>query len=294
MRLPSQSLNLFVALMLSGTASVEAAPPPWTEDLLGLTGTATVFDTPVVRDALQSPAPPGNLEQLTLAAGYRPWAGARLWLLSQEGQKLLPARADTVLKQEMDRRGLVIDKPPDGQAAVLSALLAKPGADRRALAAFFSSQGIDGVVVLSAAASSPLRWQLIMPEMTLTGALESGGRQYLPHVWAENLALQWQWPGLKQAALVQIRGINGFSGFKLAETALGTVCRQVRLLRIQGDAVSFACQTGAQGAVPEQTGNLPLVPLPLADHGLDDMILMGRQLSARSAVYQWQATGANP
>ena len=103
---------------------------------------------------------------------------------------------------------------------------------------------------------------------------------------------QWQWPGLRQASLISIQGIHGFAAFKLAETALGTLCKSTRLLRIEGETVTFACQTGPQATVPEKTGNLPLQVAPLADHGLDDTILMGRQLSGRTAVYRWQANGS--
>lgn len=274
--------------VLVAASHAAAVTPVWTEDFLGLTGTVTVFDSPVVRDLLLSGESPGNLEKLALAAGYRPWAGARLWLLeAADKQKPVPVEPDAILGPELDRRGLVIEKKvPAASLTALYALMHNLTADRSALAAFLASAQIDGFVVLSR--GSPLQWQLVLPDLTLSGVMEPGGRKYLPHVWAENLALQWQWPGLRQAALLHIRNINSFSDFKTAETALGTICRSTRLLRIEADTVSFACQSGPQAAVPERTGNLPLQSVPLTDNGLDDMILMGRQLSGRSAVYRWQ------
>ena len=291
--MPFSSLKpILPVLWLTIGSAASAAPPVWAEDLLGLTGTVTVFDAPVIRQALATDAPPGNLEKLALAAGYRPWAGARLWMLeSAEKQKLSPISPDSVLKAELDRRGLVIENTvAPGAVTAFFNLMHGLTADRAPLVAFLASSGIDGVVLVSR--TNPLQWQLVMSDATISGSLEPGGRKYLPHIWAENLALQWQWPGLRQASLISIQGIHGFAAFKLAETALGTLCKSTRLLRIEGETVTFACQTGPQAAVPEQTGNLPLQAAPLADHGLDDTILMGRQLCGRTAVYRWQANGS--
>lgn len=278
--------------LLTASGAACATPPVWAEDLLGLTGTVTVFDAPVVRQAMESGDQPGNLEGLARAAGYRPWAGARLWLLeSAEKQKPAPLKPDSVLKGELDRRGLVIvDNVPQASLDAFVRLMQGLKQERAPLAAFLSGSGVDGVIVVSR--GNPIQWQLIMPDATVSGSLDSGGRKYLPHLWAESLALQWQWPGLGQASLLTIRGIHGFAAFKLAETALGTVCKSTRLLRIEGGTVTFACHSGLQATVPEHTGSLPIRPAPLADHGLDDMILMGRQLSGRTALYDWLAGGS--
>ncbi|RZU45317.1 hypothetical protein EV700_2136 [Fluviicoccus keumensis] len=283
---PRFLLSGLCLLVAAGHAAAET--PVWTEDFLGLTGTATVFDSPVVRDVLLSGSSPGNLEKLALTAGYRPWAGGRLWLLeAADKQKPVPIEPDAILKPELDRRGLVVErKVPAASLTALYAVMHNLTADRSALTAFLATAQIDGIVVLSR--GMPLQWQLILPDLTLSGVIEPAGKKYLPHVWAENMALQWQWPGLRQASLVHIGNINSFTDFKTAETALGTICRSTRLLRIEGDTVSFACQSGPQAAVPERTGNLPLQAVPLIDNGLDDMILMGRQLSDRSAVFRWQ------
>jgi len=272
--------------LLLAAASACAAPPLWAEDLLGLTGTATVFDAQSVRQAMSATDVQPDLELLAQSAGYRPWPGARLWLLEQTAaQKLTIYKADAAFRREMDRRGLIIEtRVPEAWTATLPDLLRAK--DRKPLARFLSENQLDGVLILTP--GTGLRWQLALRDFTLTGALDSAGRLFLPHVWAENLALQWQWPALGQAALVEVTGINGFTAFKTAETALGTVCQSVRLLRIKGPDVAFACQAGASARVPEKTGSLPLSPLPLADHGLDDMVLMGRQLSARSGVWLWR------
>ncbi|MDO8329083.1 MAG: hypothetical protein Q7T36_01265 [Fluviicoccus sp.] len=280
------------AMWLLVAAGAQAASPPWAEDLLGMTGTVTVFDTPAVKAALASSEPPRNLEQLALAAGYRLWPGARLWLLETAAeQKPVAVKPDASLRQELDRRGLMVEQAlTDNDIAAFQASLRTAATDRKPLMQLLSKLRIDGVVLMSR--SNPMRWQLVLPDFTLTGSLDSSGRLYLPHIWAENMALQWQWPGLKQSALVEVQGIDGFATFKLAETALGTVCQSVRLLRIQGEAVSFACHSGSAATVPEKTGNLPLVMQPFADHGLDEMILMGRQLSGRTGLYRWQAASA--
>lgn len=284
--------RLYAMWLLVAAFGAQAASPPWAEDLLGMTGTVTVFDTPAVKAALASSEPPRNLEQLALAAGYRLWPGARLWLLETAAeQKPVAVKPDTSLRQELDRRGLMVEQAlTDNDIAAFQASLRTAATDRKPLMQLLSKLRIDGVVLMSR--SNPMRWQLVLPDFTLTGSLDSSGRLYLPHIWAENMALQWQWPGLKQSALVEVQGIDGFATFKLAETALGTVCQSVRLLRIQGEAVSFACHSGSAATVPEKTGNLPLVMQPFADHGLDDMILMGRQLSGRTGLYRWQAASA--
>lgn len=287
---PSRFASIWLVFAAMG---VHAAPPSWAEDLLGMTGTVSVFDTPAVRSALLAGDNPKNLEQLTLAAGYRLWPGARLWLLEPGAdQKLVPVTADAAFRQELDRRGLMAENPAPTNAAIslFQSAWRTAATDRKPLTKLLTESHVDGVVILTR--SNPLRWQLVLPDFNLTGSLDSSGRNYLPHVWAENLALQWQWPGLKQASLVEIQGIDGFSAFKLAETALGTVCQSVRLLRVQGETVSFACQSGATAAIPEKTGNLPLTLQPFADHGLDDMILMGRQLSGRTGIYRWQTTSS--
>lgn len=290
--LPALAARLILLAGL-GPALAAAAPPPWAEDLLGMTGTVSVFDTPAVRQALGEDGRNPDLEKLIQSAGYRPWPGARLWLVEQgEDLKLRSAKPDALLRPELDRRGLMIEERLTDQAVpdLMTALQSAAAGNRKALAALPGRVGVDAIVIVSR--GSPLKWQLVLPDFTLTGSMEGAGRNLMPHVWAENLALQWQWPALRQAGLIEVRGITGFAAFRLAETALGTVCRSVRVLRVQGEAVTFACQNGSSATIPEKAASLPWQAEPWADHGLDDQVLMGRQLSNRTAIFLWQ--GAAP
>ena len=286
----------FLTLIALGLASLDAfaAAPRWTEDLLALTGSTLVFDAPEVRQYLASGQDPGDIGQLARKAGYRAWAGGQVLVLERK-DKLVPFPGDAAFRNALERRNLMPAIAPAGTIDALDKALPTPTApDATALRKQLAALKLDALAVLTNDAKG-VRWRLITPDVQQGGYLETRGLPYLPHLWADSLAMAWQWPDLRQGALIHIEGLNNFGLFKSAETLLGAACQQVRLLRLQDAKADFACQTTG-ATVPDKLALLPsLVTTPLADPGLDDALLIGRQLGNRYASFRWQGSpGARP
>lgn len=266
---------------------IQAASPTLVDDLLGLSGTVLIFDHPAVIAALASPnaTDPGILLS---QASFRPWAGARIWLLEANNGTLRGYQPSTDFQHQADRRGLILNttSPLGTELSELQTLLRQKPLDNNALRDLLRRQQSEAIVLLGIN-NEHVQWRLISPEVQTTANVGSQALSYLPHLWAESLAINWQWPALGQAALVEVQGLTTFARFKYVERNLGTLCRSPRLLRLQDSTADFSCPTD-NAQLPERLGLTPqLAPVPLQDHALDEALLMGRQLSQRYAIYRW-------
>jgi hypothetical protein len=143
-------------------------------------------------------------------------------------------------------------------------------------------------VVISSQAQE-IQWQIFSADSNVKGKISAEGLVYLPHIWAENLAMSWQWPELKNGILFRIDNASQLEQFIDVENALQTACSQLRILQVVGTQANFAClSTQSYTHIANQLRLIPqLAHVPFLHQELAPNVLIGQQLAQRYLHYQW-------
>lgn len=263
----------------------------WIDDLLNLTGTSLIFEQNTVQQALLDNNNTPDLNQLLEKSHFQAWAGARLWVIySANGQLQNYALSDR-LTQEANQRGLLLNnKLTASDITALNNALNNYKTNPITLKTLLQQQQYDGLVLINQK-DNTLTWKILTANQQFLGTISQDGLIYLPHIWAENLGIAWQWPELNNDFLIRLDNLKLFEHFIQSEQALKNTCSQVRLLSIEGYQANFACQTNLN--YQQLHNKLRLIPMfsikqtTAAANNLPMPILMGRQLSQRFLNYQW-------
>jgi len=263
----------------------------WIDDILNLTGTSLVFEQAAVQQALLDNSTAPDLNQLLENSHLKAWAGARLWVVYSVNGQLQSYTINERLNNEANQRGLLLsNKLLPNDANSLSNAITNYKSNPQLLKALLQQQQYDGLVLINQK-DNTLTWKILTANQSYLGAISQDGLMYLPHIWAENLGMAWQWPELNNDFLIRIDNLKLFEQFIQSEQALKNTCSQVRLLSIDGYQANFACQTNLN--YQQLHDKLRLIPLfsikqtTAAATSLPMPVLMGRQLSQRFLNYQW-------
>lgn len=263
----------------------------WIDDLLNLTGTSLIFEQNSVQQALLDNTSTPDLNQLLATSHFQAWAGARLWIVYSANGQLQSYNLNDKINNEASQRGLMLsNKLSANDLSLLNNALNTYKTTPNLLKNLLQQQQYDGVVLINQKENT-LTWKILTATQSYLGAISQDGAMYLPHIWAENLGIAWQWPELGTDFLVRIDNLKLFEHFIQSEKALKNQCSQVRLLSIDGYQANFACQTNL--SYSQLHDKLRLIPLfslkqnAVAASSLPTPVLMGRQLSQRFLNYQW-------
>ena len=263
----------------------------WADDLLNLTGTSLIFEQSNVQQALQDNNSTPDINQLLENSHFKAWAGARLWIVYSVNGQLQSYTINERLNNEANQRGLLLsNKLLPNDANTLSNAITNYKSNPQLLKALLQQQQYDGLVLINQK-DNTLTWKILTANQSYLGAISQDGLMYLPHIWAENLGMAWQWPELNNDFLIRIDNLKLFEQFIQSEQVLKNNCSQVRLLSIDGYQANFACQTNLN--YQQLHDKLRLIPLfstkqtTAAANSLAIPVLMGRQLSQRFLNYQW-------
>lgn len=247
---------LFLMMGLAGVVHAdETASRQLMTELLRLTGTAAVFDSPRVQAAVADPQPfLGNAvtarrERLLIEAGFRPWQPPRLWVLqlrTDEGGEHWDNLA-LELGDAVQARGYVLvdAKPlPSAEEAIThlapvnaAAGNVVPSRAHPGLPGLLAAYGADALVMLRGR-----QWVLWHPEYRRHGVLPGTGLGLFADILAESVAAAQQWPEARERAVVQVSGIRGLADFAGAQSALQALpgAQQVQLIRAGQGQLWFA------------------------------------------------------
>lgn len=263
----------------------------WIDDLLNLTGTSLIFEQNSLQQALLDNNNTPDLNQLLENSHFKAWAGARLWIVYSANGQIQAYSISERLSAEANQRGLFLDnKLTTDNAAILNPAINNYKTNPTLLKTLLQQQQFDGLVLINQK-DNTITWKILTANQQYLGAISQDGLIYLPHIWAENLGMAWQWPNLGNDFFIRIDNLTGFEQFIQSEQAVKNICSQVRLLSIDGYQANFACQTNL--SYPQLHDKLRLMPLfgvkqsTAAANSLTMPILMGRQLSQRFLNYQW-------
>lgn len=261
----------------------------WPNELLNLTGTSVILDEASIQPLLkQSTAP--DLNQLLQLAHYKAWAGARLWVVQFSQHTIKPYPISSIINTQANQRGILLNNSVQANdiPLILEIIRQSPQATNH-LQTLLKQQQSDALLVISPQAEL-IYWHIFSPEFSTAGHIPTQGSAYLPHIWAENLGLLWQWPELKTGILIRLDNIASLTQFIEAETALKTVCSSLKTLQIVGTQTNFICTGVSYPSLQTQLALIPqLTPLPFAYQQLPSQIMIGQALSQRYLHYQWQA-----
>lgn len=250
--------RIFLLLMslLAGFAHAdEAASRELMAELLVLTGTAAVFDSPRVQAAVADPMPflgdavAARRDRLLAEAGFRRWQPPRVWLLqarTEAGIEHWDSLAPVLGKAAQARGYSLVGAAPLPAAEEAIAFLAPgslpagslaPGKEHPGLAGLLAAYGADVLVVLRGR-----QWVLWHPDYRRQGVLPGAGLDLLPDVLAETVAAEQQWPEARGRAVVQVNGAGRLADFAGVQAALQALpgAQQVQLLRVGPGQLWFA------------------------------------------------------
>lgn len=262
----------------------------WPNELLNLTGTSLVFDDATVQKQLSQTQTP-DLNQLLTKSHYKAWAGARLWIVQFSEHQIKPYDVPASVTEQANQRGIILSNQLNTiDIPLLTQAIAQYQQNPQALSALLNKQHSDALLVISTQATKT-HWQVFGTSFSANGTIDSEGLTYLPHIWAENLGMIWQWPELDDGILLRIENITQLEEFVAAENALQNACPQLKLLQILGTRADFACLKAPsyQHIVNQLRLTQPLVARPFAAQNLSAQVLIGQELTRRYLRYQWQS-----
>jgi hypothetical protein len=248
-----RSLSLFLLLASGALQAADPSSRQLAAELLVLTGTAAVFDSPQVHAALADPVPflgPASnprRERLLEEAGFRRWQPLRVWLLQsrREGEVRHWDNVASLYEANARSRGyhLLNTKPlPSAEEAVS---LLQPGKAHPGLPAVLAAYGADVLVLVDGQA-----WGLWAPHATRQGALPAPAAMF-PDVLAETMASLQQWPEAGERVVVQVTDIDSFPDLAQVQSVLQSLpgVRQVQVVRVDRRQAWFALASPARNAL---------------------------------------------
>jgi hypothetical protein len=293
-------LFVFLSFLLSFLPSAHAAEPASLAPalaLLQLGGTAAVFDSAAVRQALADPKSltgPGadaRREALLARAGLHPWNPPHVWVLQAGAQAGQWSNLAPALAAGAARRGFpLVDAVPLPEAAAAFGLLA-PDRNNPGLGELLAAYGADALVLVRDG-----QWRLWAPGFSRSGVLPDDVAG-LPDVLAETLAAVQQWPQARGQVVVQVDNVRSLADFTAVEAALGELpgTAAVRLIRVAPGRVRYALSAPAG---PGLAAALDLDPrLPAAFPGYEALpppVLRARQLACPFLARRWNPEAPAP
>lgn len=233
------SLALLLPLPATATPAGDLAAR-----LLADTGTVTVLGHPRVRAALADPQPflgeagLPRRQRLLEEAGFRAWAGPRVWVLEarrEEGGETWVPLPPTQAPRAAARGYRLVGATPL-PAAVQAIGFLRPGHLSAALPALLAAYDAEVLVLRRGD-----EWSLWSAGLALAGVLPAGA-DLLPELLAELLAARWQWPEADGRAVVQVLGVADIAAASGVRTALATQggIQHPQLIRVAPGTLWFA------------------------------------------------------
>jgi hypothetical protein len=276
-------------LLICNSFMAKSWAADWPNELLNLTGTSLVFDDATVQKQLSQTQTP-DLNQLLTKSHYKAWAGARLWIVQFSEHQIKSYDVPATVTEQANQRGIILDNQLNNtDIPLLSQAIAQYQQNPQALNALLNKQHSDALLVISTQ-TPKTHWQIFGTSFHLNGTIDTEGLTYLPHIWAENLGMMWQWPELDDGILLRIENITQLEEFVAAENALQNACPQLKLLQTLGTQADFAClQASSYQYITNQLRLSPaLVARPFSAQNLSAEVLIGQELTRRYLRYSWQ------
>jgi hypothetical protein len=243
----SRRLLPLLFLLLSLSPELRAVEPPARQlaaELLAMTGTAAVLDSPRGRAALADPMPflgeAGRLRRARLLeeTGLRQWVPPRVWLLQarREGDVERWQSMAAQLQAAAGERGYTLVDTAPLPAAEQAISLLPPGTIPAGLASLLGAYGADAIVLVRGDG-----WSLWTPGLALQGRLAPRHASLLPQVLAEIMAGLQQWPEAAGQPVVEVAGVSDFASQAGVLQALQAIpaLRQARLVRVEKERATY-------------------------------------------------------
>lgn len=286
-------LVLCCVLFSSSALAADSPARLLAAELLVLTGTAAVFESPQVRAALADPepflGPMAGLRRARLLedSGFRRWEGPRVWILQSRRDGAVERWENLASRHaaEAHARGYwLLDALPLQSAEEALSFLA-PGKDHPGLPALLKAYGADVLVLVRDQA-----WSLWARGAVRQGAMP-GRSELFPAVLAEVLAALQQWPEAGDRVVLQVSGVDGLADFAKVQEALQALPgdRQVRLARAAPRQVWFALTAPDREALAQALDAEPRLPSAVEGEaaGLPAGAIEARRLASPLIRRQW-------
>ncbi len=282
-------LRRFGALLLMLSSFVSSSwAEDWSNELLNLTGTSLIFDEVTVQQQLHKPQSP-DFNELLGASHFKAWAGARLWIVQSNQNQIQNYELKAYLNTEANQRGIILfNQLNKSDIPLLTQAINQYQSQPQLLQELLNKQQTDALVVVSSQANE-IQWRIFSSDTNIKGKISVDGLVYLPHIWAEHLAMSWQWPELKNGILFRINNVSQLEQFIDVENALQTACSQLKVLHVVGTQANFACLgTQSYTHIANQLRLIPqLAHVPFLHPELAPNVLIGQKLAQRYLHYQW-------
>lgn len=237
--------TVVLAAEAAGRPSSSDLSTALTAELLASTGTAAIFDSPLVQAAVADPGPflgaaaMARRQRLLSEAGFRRWLPPKVWLLQARTEAGVEhwdnlAAAFSAAAQVRGYSLVTATPLPSTESAIT---FLSPGKAHPGLSELLAAYGADVVVLLRGR-----QWVLWHPDYSRHGTLSNATIEILPDILAETLAAQQQWPEAHGRTLVQVRGVNKLADFAGVEAALQALpgVQQLQLTRAEPGNLWFA------------------------------------------------------
>ncbi|MDF2445531.1 MAG: hypothetical protein K0S46_767 [Moraxellaceae bacterium] len=259
-------------LLLSLSPALRAVEPPARQlatELLVMTGTAAVLDSPRGRAALADPMPflgdAGHLRRTRLLeeAGLRQWSPPRVWLLQarREGDVERWQSMAVQFQAAAGARGYTLVDTAPLPAAEQAISLLPPGTMPAGLASLLGAYGADAIVLVRGEG-----WSLWTPGLALQGRLAQRQASLLPQVLAEVLSGLQQWPEAAGEPVVEVAGVSDFASQARVLQALQALpaLRQARLVRVEKGRATYTVPDMLPDALSVVLDGEPRLPAVVA------------------------------
>lgn len=216
-----------------------------TAELLASTGTAAIFDSPLVQAAVADPGPflgaaaKRRRERLLSEAGFRRWQAPKVWILQARTEAGVEHWDNLAagLSAAAQVRGYSLVSATPLPSTEVAIVFLSPGRVHAGLAELLAAYGADVVVLLRGR-----QWVLWHPDYNRHGTLPNTSVEILPDILAETVAAQQQWPEAQGRTMVQVRGVSKLADFAGVEAVLQALpgVQQLQLTRAESGNLWFA------------------------------------------------------
>lgn len=258
-------LPLLLLPLFSQALAIEPPARQLAHELLTMSGTAAVLDSPKARAALGDPMPflgeTGLLrrERLLEEAGLRRWQPPRLWLLQarREGEVERWQNVAAQFQAGAAARGYTLTDTVPLPAAEQAISLLAPGTSPVGLASLLGAYGADALVLIRGE-----DWSLWTPRVSLQGRLAPHQGALLPQVLAEVMAGLQQWPEAPGQSVVEVSGVQEFADQAGVQQAFQAIpgLRQARLIRVGKGRAWYAVAAPGREALGLALDGEPRLP----------------------------------
>lgn len=285
------------------TPWLSAAEPParqLADQLLALTGTAAVLESPKVQAALADPQPflgeSGWIPRARLLAqaGLKRWQPPRVWILqsrTEDGAE----RWDNIgpfFASGVAARGywLVGTAPLPAAEQAIASLTA--GTPHPGLGTLLLAYEADALVLLRGQ-----DWSLWTASDARQGRIPARPG-LLPHVLAETLAALQQWPEAQGRPVVQVANVDELVDFVGVRDTLQALpgAGPLQLLRVTAEQAWFALAAPTDDALLQALDGEPRLPAAMPGQGLPlpAEVVEARRLACPLRYREWRPEALSP